>query len=61
MLLYRNLMGVDPSASELGYYRGLLDSASLTQQGLAVLAAEHPFNNSNINFAGLAQTGLEFS
>jgi hypothetical protein len=61
MLLYRNLMGVDPSASELGYYGGLLDSASLTQQGLAVLAAKHPFNDSNINFAGLAQTGLEFS
>jgi hypothetical protein len=31
-----------------------------THAELAVMAATHPLNDSNINLVGLAQTGLEY-
>jgi hypothetical protein len=60
-LLYRNLAGTDPSASDLSYFTSLLDNGTFTRQGLAVFAADHDFNKVNIGLSGLAQTGLEFS
>jgi serralysin len=58
--VYRNVIGSSPSASELSLYVGLLDSGVHTQGTLAVLAAETPQNQANINLVGLQQGGLEY-
>ena len=59
-LLYANVVGVQPSESELAYFLELLDSEVHTVASLGKLAAETPHNADNINLVGLAFTGIEF-
>ena len=58
--VYRNVVGVPPSSSDLNFYVGLLDSGVHTQATLAVLAAETPQVQQNIDLVGLQQSGLEY-
>lgn len=59
-LLYQNLVGSLPSTADLDYWTGTLTSGQ-TQASLAVMAANLDLNATNINLAGLAQTGIEFT
>jgi serralysin len=58
--VYRNVVGTLPSMDDLNFFVGLLDSGVHTQATLAVLAAETPLNQQNINLIGLQQTGLDY-
>ena len=60
-LLYHNLVGALPSAADLDYWTGTLASGQFTQASLAVMAADHSLNTTNIDLTGLAQTGIEFA
>jgi serralysin len=58
-LLWTNLVGSPPTEAEAAPYLAEIDDSS--DVGLLVmLAAEHPLNLANIDFAGLAETGLEY-
>jgi len=57
-LVYHNVVGVDPSASELATYVGMLDSGQQTQASLAVMAAESSQNQ--VHLVGV-QGGIDFS
>jgi hypothetical protein len=57
-LVYHNVIGVDPSASELSTYVGMLDSGQQTQASLAVMAAETSQNQAHL--VGV-QAGIDFS
>lgn len=59
-LLYTNVVGFQPSESEMAYFLELLDSGAHDVASLGVLAAETTYNTSNINLVGLVSTGLEF-
>ena len=59
-LLYNNVVGTLPTASDLTYYENLLANGTLSQTGLAIMAADTPQNATNINLTGLASTGLEY-
>ena len=59
-LLYQNLTGVLPSATDLDYWTGTLSSGQFTQSSLAQMAAGLSLNTININLIGLQQTGIEF-
>ncbi len=59
-LVYQNLVGQPPSAGDLAYYLGLLDSHSFTQATLAMAACDHALNAINIDLVGLAAHGIEF-
>jgi Ca2+-binding RTX toxin-like protein len=60
--VYRNVVGVAPPASDLGYFVSLLQGSggSLTQAQLLEIAATLDLNEVNINLAGLQQTGVDF-
>ena len=60
-LLYQNLVGVLPSAADLSYWTGTLSSGQFSQASLAVMAADLELNTTNIDLAGLVQTGIEYS
>jgi hypothetical protein len=60
-LLYTNVVGVAPSAADLAFYTGLLDSKAHTPGSLGLLAAETSLNLANIDLVGLTATGLAFS
>ena len=57
-LLWGNVIGGTPPASNLATYVGMLDSG-MSPGALGVLAAQ--FNDTHINFTGLAQTGVEYA
>ncbi|MBV6448059.1 hypothetical protein [Nitrosomonas sp.] len=59
-LLYTNVFGAAPTASDLNYYVGLLQNGSYTEASLGILAADSTANANHINLVGLAATGLEF-
>ena len=59
-LLWTNLVGSAPTAAEAAPYIAMLDGG-MTAGALVVMAAEHPLNAANIDLAGLAQTGLEYT
>lgn len=59
-LLFNNIVGAAPSASDLATYTGLLNSGQLARADLAVSAADHALNAANINLVGLATTGIEY-
>ncbi len=59
-LLYANIVGVQPSASDRDYFVGLITSGAFTQASLGVLAAETDLNADNIGLAGLVETGIAF-
>jgi len=60
-LLYTNVVGVAPSASEAATYVNLLDNGSYTPAALGVMAADLGLNGDHIGLVGLAATGLAFS
>lgn len=57
-LVYRNVMGHDPSQSELNQYVGMLDSGAQTKASLAVMAAES--NQNAVHLVGYMDTGIEY-
>ncbi|HSW15274.1 MAG TPA: Ig-like domain-containing protein [Solimonas sp.] len=59
-LVFTNLVGRAPDAAETAHFVGLLDSGAFTQTSLAALACETEMNLGNIDFAGLAETGLVY-
>ncbi|QOJ22171.1 MAG: hypothetical protein HRU77_12380 [Gammaproteobacteria bacterium] len=59
-LLYSNVVGTTPSASDLNYYTGLLQNGSYNEASIGILAADSTANANHINLIGLAATGLEF-
>ena len=60
--VYRNVVEVLPSATELKDYVELLQGSggSMTQAELLVLAANASVNEQTIKLVGLQQTGVEF-
>lgn len=59
-LLYLNLTGVPPPASDLAHWLQTLASGLHTPASLALLAADLDLNAQNIDFVGLATDGLMF-
>ena len=59
-LLFTNLAGAPPSEADLATYTGLLDNNTYTPVSLAIAAADHELNTTNIGLVGLATSGLEF-
>jgi len=60
-LLYTNVVGLAPSATDEAYYVGLLDNGTFTPASLAMAAADLDLNAAHVNLVGLAATGLAFS
>ena len=60
-LLYQNLLGTTPSAADITNWEGTITSGQFTQTTLAMMAADHELNTNNIQLAGLAATGLEYT
>lgn len=60
-LLYNNVVGTVPSASELGVFVGLLDNGTYTRASLGVLAAETSLNAVNVDLVGLNNSGLAYA
>jgi len=58
-LLYTNLVGNAPTASEAATYVSSLESG-MSMGDLGVFAADHDLNTTNIDLVGLTQTGIEF-
>jgi len=58
-LLWGNVIGGMPSASDLATYSGMLQGGT-SAGALGVLAANTSFNEANIGLTGLMQTGIEF-
>jgi len=59
-LLYQNLLGTAPSASDLNYWEGTVSSGQYTHASLAMMAADSGVNTANIHLVGMAQTGLGY-
>lgn len=59
-LLWANVIGGTPPASDLATYVGMLDHGT-TAGALGVMAAGTSFNENNINLTGLSQTGIEYT
>lgn len=59
-LLYQNLVHTAPSPEELLYWTGTISSGQFSQSSLAVWAADHDLNATNINLVGLQQTGIAY-
>ncbi|MDB5874761.1 MAG: calcium-binding protein [Ramlibacter sp.] len=56
--VYHNVMGSNPSASDLNQYVGMLDSGAQTKASLAVMAAESSQNVAHL--VGVTNAGIEF-
>lgn len=59
-LLYQNVVEIAPPPDVRANFVALLEQGVYTQTSLALLAANHQLNLANINFTGLAATGLEY-
>lgn len=60
-LLYQNLIGTKPSASELNTWLTSIQNKTYTTTTLAQLACDTPINTSNIGLTGLVDKGLFFT
>ena len=60
-LLFQNLLGSGPSASELNFWTGALAAGTYTPVSLAWMAANLELNALNIDLVGLADAGLPYS
>ncbi|WP_194792938.1 cadherin domain-containing protein [Caenimonas koreensis] len=58
--VYHNLYGVAPTASVRAELVGLLDSHTLTQGAMAVLAAHQDVNAVNVDIVGLTAHGIDY-
>ncbi len=61
VLLYANLVGAQPSASDLAFWVDTLSSGQFTPVTLAQAVAELDLNAQNIDLVGLMANGLAFS
>ncbi len=59
--VYRNVVGVLPSAGELSEFAGLIASGAFTQVSLGEFASLVPLNAASVELVGLASTGIEFN
>lgn len=59
-LVYKNVVGIDPSEFEFNYYVNLLNSGAYTQASLALLACETDVNKIRVDLIGLSVSGLSF-
>ena len=59
-LIFVNVAGAPPDAGSLAQFTGMLDSGSISQSGLGLLAANHELNAVSINLVGLNSVGLAF-
>jgi hypothetical protein len=59
-LIWNNLIGPPTQADNISQYSALIDNGTYTPAGLAIVAADHSMNTTNIDLVGLSQTGLEF-
>ena len=59
-VLYRNVVGVLPSADELRAYTDLLANGTYSQASLALMAAQTDLLAQRIDLVGLAANGLEY-
>ena len=59
-LLYKNLVGVEPLKADLDFWVNEIVSGQYTQTSLAIFAADHDINLTNIDLVGLAETGIEY-
>ena len=59
-LLYKNVVGISPSAAEAAYYVEMLNNGTHTLTSIGIMAAETSLNLENIDLVGLHQTGLEY-
>jgi hypothetical protein len=59
-MLYRNLAGVLPNATEAAGYEQLLEFGLYTPASLALFAANHELNKANISFVGIVENGLSY-
>lgn len=60
-LLYTNVVGHAPDASEQAYYAGLIDSGVHSAASLGVMAAETALNLANIDYPSLQVSGLAWA
>ncbi|MBH9576064.1 Ig-like domain-containing protein [Inhella proteolytica] len=58
--VYKNVIGVAPSPTDLANFTALLDQGVYTQESLALLACQIEFNTQSVELVGLAASGLEF-
>lgn len=59
-LVYENVVGSAPSAGDLAYFVGMLDSGQFNQVSLGVMAATVDINAFSADLIGVAQKGIEF-
>ena len=59
-LLWTNVIGSAPTPADIAPFKTMLDSGQISIGSLATLAADIGLNTTNINLAGLIQTGLEY-
>ncbi|MFP6838181.1 MAG: hypothetical protein VB962_01155, partial [Pseudohongiellaceae bacterium] len=59
-LLWTNIVGPPTPDDDLGQYSALIDNGTYTAAELAVVAADHSLNTTNIDLIGLSQTGVEY-
>ena len=59
-LLWKNVIGSTATTNDKAPYIAMLENG-MTPGALAHMAADTPFNTSNINLIGLALTGIEFT
>ena len=59
-LIWTNIVGPPTAADNLSQYSALIDNGTYTAAELAVVAADHNLNTTNIDLIGLSQTGLEY-
>lgn len=59
--VYRNVVGVAPTAAERDNFVALLDNGTHTQTSLGVLAAQVALNAQSVEITGLADTGIAFT
>jgi len=59
-LLWTNIVGPPTPADDLGQYSALIDNGTYTAAELAVAAADHSLNTTNIDLIGLSALGIEY-
>ena len=59
-LLWTNIIGPPTPADNLPQYSALIDNGTYTAAGLAVAAADHSLNTTNIDLIGLSTLGIEY-
>lgn len=60
-LLYENLLGIEPSNSEIAFWTSKISSGEYTPVSLATMAANTAINKQNIDLDGLSKTGLNYA